>query len=243
MEWSEEGIALSVRKLGESSAVLSVLTRGHGRHAGLVRGGNSQRMRGMLQPGNRLVARWRGRLVDQLGSLTCELTRALDPRVIADRARLAAITSACALVETALPEREPLPRLYEAFETIVEAVETSPVWPALYVQWEVALLADLGYGLDLRCCAISGTTHDLAYVSPRTGRAVGRDAGAPWKERLLALPAFLVEPDAPAVPATVVAGLALTGYFLHRHVYAERGRSLPPARERLPDELRRGDRS
>jgi DNA repair protein RecO (recombination protein O) len=237
MEWSDDAIVLSVRPLGEASAVLSVLTRSHGRHAGLARGASGRRGRGMLQPGNRLSIRWRARLADQLGTVTCELSQAVAPGVLGDRQRLAGIAAACAIAETALPEREPQPLVFAAFCEVIDAVEYAADWPARYVRWELALLAELGYGLDLSRCALTGVTHGLAWVSPRTGRAVTAEAGAPWRDRLLPLPAFLFAPDAPAGPLSVAEGLALTAHFLDSCIYAERGARLPAARARLASML------
>ncbi len=242
MEWSDEGIVLAVRALGETSVVLSVLTRAHGRHCGLVRGGAGRRARGMLQPGNRLAAHWRARLADHLGTMSCEPGRALATGVLGDRGRLAAVTAACAVAETALPEREPLPVIYDSLARLIAAIETDAGWPAAYVRWELGLLTELGFGLDLGRCAVTGTTDDLIYVSPRSGRAVSAAAGAPWKDRLLPLPAFLVNTEAPAGSAAVTAGLALTEHFLLRHVYAEQGRALPAARARLAEEIARAAR-
>jgi DNA repair protein RecO (recombination protein O) len=241
MEWSDEGIVLAVRTLGESSVVLSLLTLGYGRHSGLVRGGAGRRTRGMLQPGNRISARWRARLPDHLGTMSCEPGRALAPEVLTDRVRLAAIAAACAVAETALPEREPVPAIYQSLVDLLAAVEADSAWPARYVRWEMGLLAELGFGLDLGSCAVTGTTADLAYVSPRSGRAVSAAAGAPWHDRLLHLPAFLVGASAAGGEA-IADGLTLTGHFLLRHVYAERGRALPAARARLADEIARGAR-
>ena len=239
MEWSDEGIVLAARAFGETSVVLSLLTRGHGRHSGLVRGGIGRRMRGLLQPGNRVSARWRARLADHLGTMSCEPGRVLAPEVLADRSRLAGIVAACAIAETALPEREPVPAIYGALADLFAAIESEAGWAARYVRWEVDLLAELGFGLDLGCCVVTGVTGDLAYVSPRSGRAVSADAGAPWHDRLLRLPGFLV--DASAEDAEAIAdGLALTGHFLLRHVYAEQGRALPAARARLAEQIARG---
>jgi len=243
MEWSDEGIVLSVRALGETSVVLSLLTRAYGRHSGLVRGGAGRRTRGMLQPGNRLAVRWRARLADHLGTMSCEPGRALAIGVLGDRGRLAAVAAACAVAETALPEREPLPATFEALAGLIAAIETDAGWPAAYVRWELGLLTELGFGLDLGRCAATGTADDLAYVSPRSGRAVSAAAGAPWKDRLLALPAFLVDASATESGEAVATGLALTGHFLLRHVYAEQGRALPAARARLPEEIARAARS
>jgi DNA repair protein RecO (recombination protein O) len=242
MEWSDEGIVLAVRTLGESSVVLSLLTLASGRYSGLVRGGAGRRTRGMLQPGNRIVARWRARLPDHLGTISCEPRQMLAPEILADRLRLVAIAAACAVAETALPEREPVPAIYRSLTDLFAAVESDAEWPAHYVRWEVGLLAELGFAVDLRCCAVTGTAGDLAYVSPRSGRAVSAAAGAPWQQRLLRLPAFLTGDPAPAGRDAIADGLALTGHLLLRHVYAEQRRVLPAARARLAQEIGRGKR-
>lgn len=234
MEWSDEAVVLSARSLGESALVISALTREHGRHGGLVRGGSGRRSRGVLQPGGRIACRWRGRTAEQLGSYTCEPVATLGPAVLADAARLAAVVAACAVLDTALPEREPAPATFAALHGLLAAIERDPGWPCAYVRWEVALLADLGFGLDLSACALTGAREGLAYVSPRTGRAVAADAAGPWQQRLLALPAFLADPAAPTGEDDILAGLALAGHFLRRCVYAEHDRDLPAARRRLP---------
>jgi len=242
MEWNDDAIVLSLRGLGESSAVLTVLTRDHGRHAGLVRGGTGRRARGMLQPGNRIAAIWRGRLAEQLGTFTCEAGRPIAPEALADPRPLAAVAAACAILATAVPERAPVPQLYAQFEALLDAIPGDPLWPARYVCWEVDLLAELGWQLDLDRCALTGVQNNLAFVSPRTGRAVSAAAAEPWVNRLLVLPAFLVEADVPIATQDIAAGLALTGHFLLRHAYAEQNRGLPDARARLPDVLARPGR-
>ena len=234
MEWLDEGVVLSVRPFGETSVVASLLTQDHGRHTGLVRGGASRRARGMLQPGNRVRCQWRGRLSEQLGAFTCELAAAPATSTLEDAARLAALVAACAVLDTALPEREPLPAQYKNLLTLLRALAHDPSWPVTYVRWEASLLADLGFGLDLAACALTGVTHDLAFVSPRTGRAVSAGAGAAWRQRLLVLPAFLLDPTAGAAASDIAAGLTLTGHFLSRYVYREQGGEAPAARERLP---------
>jgi DNA repair protein RecO (recombination protein O) len=234
MEWVDEGVVLFARALGETSVIASLLTRDHGRHTGLVRGGGGRRARSVLQPGNRVSCRWRGRLSEQLGTFACELAAATAPPALEDAARLAALVAACAVLDTALPEREPLPAQYDGLLMLLHAIECDPSWPAAYVRWEASLLADLGFGLDLASCALTGATEGLAFVSPRTGRAVSAEAGAPWRHRLLTLPAFLIDPAAVAAASDVAAGLALTGHFLGRCVYREQGGETPAARERLP---------
>lgn len=239
MEWIDNGIVLALRRHGDTSGVLSALTEAHGRHAGLVRGILRPARRSALQPGNAVALRWRGRLIDHLGTLDVELHRMLSLAVWEDRARLAAVIAACTMIETATPEREPLPRVFRSTKHLIEALEGSVDWRASYVRWEVDLLAALGFGLDLSRCAVSGATKELAYVSPRSGRAVSREAAGPWRQRLLVLPAFLVDPHAEADRTALADGLRLTRHFLVRHVYAERGVRLPEVRDRLMNQLLR----
>lgn len=239
MRWNDEAFVLSARRHGETGAVVHLLTREHGRHGGLVRGGGGRRLSAVLQPGNQVRAEWRGRLEEHLGTLAVELTKARAAAVLGDPARLAALASACAVVEAALPEREPHPALYEAVAALLDALEGSPAWAAAYVRWELGLLAELGYGLDLTRCAATGDREDLAYVSPRSGQAVSRAAAEPWRDRLLPLPGFLLGAQAGAGPAEVRDGLALTGFFLERRVLAPHGRAEPRARTRLVELLSR----
>lgn len=238
MDWTDEAIVLSVRKHGENGAVAHLLTRERGRHGGLVRGGNSKRLRGVLQSGNAVQATWRARLEEHLGTFSLELLEGHAARVMDDAGRLAAMASACALVDASLPEREPHGDLYLGLRGLLAALPAEG-WGAAYVAWELALLASLGFGLDLSRCAATGRRDDLVYVSPRTGRAVSGEAGAAWRDKLLPLPGFLTG-QGPAEAAALSAGLRLTGHFLDRHVLAPHGRSLPDARERLGDRWRRG---
>lgn len=239
MEWNDEAVVLSARTLGESSAVLSALTRTHGRHAGLVRGGGGRRGRGLLQPGNHISCRWRARAAEQLGTFVCELITATAPSVLDDAARLAAVVSACAVLDAALPEREPATAQHDGLLALLRAVEEDAAWPSVYIRWEMTLLADLGFALDLSACAVTGARDGLAFVSPRTGRAVSAAAAAPWQQRLLVLPAFLTGDTAAAGSDEIIAGLALTGHFLRRCVFAEHDRDLPAARSRLPEVIGR----
>lgn len=232
MEWADEGIVLAVRRHGESGAVASLLTRIHGRHAGLVHGGTGKAQRGTLQPGNQVRAWWRGRLPEQLGTFRIEPVRSHAAEVMDDPGKLAALTAACALAETLLPEREPHPIAHTALEALLMALE-SDAWPTIYVHWELALLRDLGFGLDLSQCAATGVNDGLAYVSPKTGRAVSFSAGQPYRDKLLALPAFLVK-GGEGDKGEVLQGLQLAAFFLERHAHA----SLPAARSRLVDRLR-----
>ena len=238
MEWRDIGFVLLARRHGESALIVELLTREHGRHAGLVRGGQSPRRRALLQPGNKLAAAWRGRLPEHLGSFECELIEAHAARFLDDPDRLTALTAAAALLLAALPEREPNIELYDAFAALLATFDSASSWPRCYVAWECGLLAALGFGLDLGHCAVTGSVDDLAYVSPRTGRAVSRAAGAAYHDKLLPLPDFLWR-DAPARRADIAAGLALTGYFLLHHLLLPHGRQLPEARRRLAERMRR----
>jgi DNA repair protein RecO (recombination protein O) len=238
MDWRDTGFVLIARRHGESGLIAELLTAEHGRHAGLVRGGQSPKRRALLQPGNLVAASWRGRLEEHLGAFDIELVRAHAATLINDADRLAALSSAAALVALALPEREPHSDVYQGFATLIEALDSAGPWPQRYVRWECGLLAALGYGLDLSACAATGVNDDLAYVSPRTGRAVSRSAGAPYHDKLLPLPDFLHH-DGDADGVEIVAGLTMTGYFLHHHLLAPQGRTLPEARARLADRLRR----
>jgi DNA repair protein RecO (recombination protein O) len=237
MEWRDTGFVLAARRHGESALIVELLTREHGRHAGLVRGGQSPRRRAVVQPGNSVAASWRGRLPQHLGTLECELVEAHAARLLDDPDRLAALSAATALLLTALPEREPHGDLYASLAGLLEALDSGE-WEKSYVAWECDLLAGLGFGLDLARCAATGASDDLAYVSPRTGRAVSRTAGLPYHDKLLPLPGFLWR-EGSASRAEIVAGLALTQYFLLHHVLAPHGGKLPEARERLAERMRR----
>ncbi len=238
MEWSDAGIVLSARKHGETSAIVALLTRAHGVHAGLVRGGAGKRARGILQPGNRVQARWRARLSEHLGTFTCELTGAFAAALLDDPPRLAGLSAACAVVEAALPERQPHAAVFDGLVALLGALGTD-AWPSAYVKWELGLLGELGFGLDLSRCAATGQSDHLAYVSPKSGRAVSLAAGEPYKARLLPLPAFLVAAGKTGDAGQVADGLKLTGYFLERHVFGQRDRPLPAARLRLAERLGR----
>ena len=231
MKWEDEAIVLAARPHGETSSVVQLLTRAHGRHAGLVRGGQGARLRGVYQAGNRVSATWSGRLAEHLGSFECELVSSYAARVMDDSDRLAALSAAAAVCEGAMPEREPHPACFDGLVALLESLEGEH-WAEVYVRWELALLAELGFGLDLSGCAGGGDNDQLAYVSPRSGRAVSLSAGAPYRERLLALPGFLVGRGEGGSDA-VAQGLALTGFFLERHLFHPHDKSLPAARLRL----------
>ena len=240
MDWSDEGIVLTARKHGEASVIVSLLTREHGRHAGLVRGGAGRRARGIYQPGNQVAARWRARLAEHLGTFTTELVRARAHLLLDDALKLAALASACTVTDAAVPERQPYPALYEGLLALLDALEgEGESWGETYVRWELGLLEELGYGLDLSRCAATGASHGLAFVSPRSGRAVSGAAGAPYRDKLLPLPRFLVG-EGGGGAGEVAQGLTLTGHFFARHVFAAQGRGLPSARTQFIERLSRG---
>lgn len=228
MEWSDQGVVLSARPHGETSAVVTLLTRDHGRHAGMVMGGRSSRTRAALEPGTLVSARWRGRLPEHLGNLTLEVVQGYSAAFLDDPMRLATLTAACALAEAALPEHQPHPALFDGLLALFGLLG-GDAWAESYVRWEVGLLAELGFGLDLDRCAVTGANDYLAYVSPRTGRAVSASAGEPYRDRLLPLPGFLIGLGGGG-PRAVEEGLRLTGHFLERHLL---NGPLPPARLRL----------
>ena len=239
MDFTDEGILLSTKPLGEANTIAELLTAGHGRHLGLVRGGRSRKMRPLMQLGNRLSVTWRARLSDHLGGFNVEMLEPHAARVLDDQVALSAIGSLTGLAKH-LPERDPHPQLYYGALEVLGALDDVRVWPALLVRWEMLLLQDLGFGLDLSECAATGTDADLIYVSPRSGKAVSRDAGQPYCDRLLKLPHFLLEDDAPT-PADVLAGFILTGHFFERDVLSPHGLTLPAARTRLIELLARLD--
>jgi len=241
MQWQDEGIVLGVRRHGETAAIADVLTRGHGRHQGLVRGGRSRAMRPVLQAGNMVSARWSARIADHLGTFVLEPMGMRVARIIDDRFKLAGLSTLTGL-STLLPEREPHARIFEALKVALEALDDDRVWPAVLVRFELGLLDELGFGLDLSRCAATGTQENLAYVSPRSGRAVGAEAGAPYRERLLALPSFLLGSQSASLPgeAGILDGLRLTGFFLERHVFHPRGLAPPDARRYVLERLESG---
>src|SRR5260370_21970267 len=238
MEWRDAAFVLAARGHGESALIAELLTLEHGRHAGLVRGGQSPRRRALLQPGTRVAASWRGRLPEHLGTFDCELVDAHAARFLDDPDRLAALAAASALLLAALPEREPHADIYASFAALLDALDSARDWPQAYVHWECGLLGALGFGLDLQCCAVTGASEDLAFVSPRTGRAVSQAAAAPYRDKLLPLPGFLWS-DTSASRMEISAGLALTEHFLLHHLFLPQGRGLPEARERLAERMRR----
>lgn len=238
MDWTDHGIVLASRPHGENGLVVNLLTAAHGRHAGFIHGGMSRRARPVWQAGNVVEVEWRARLAEQLGNYTGELREPHAAKVMDSATELAGLSSACSIVDDALPEREPHPAMYEGFHAFL-TVLGHPGWPAIYVRLELGLLQELGFGLDLEKCAATGVTEDLAYVSPKTGRAVSRAAAAPYVDKLLPLAGFLSTGGLPADHAELRQGLDLTGYFLERHVFWPHNKPLPPARARLIESLQR----
>ena len=230
--WEDDAIILSTRAHGEHAAIVTVLAAEQGRHAGLVAGGQGRNWHAVLQPGNRVRAVWRARLPEHLGNFAFDLAATSAARWLDHPLILAAISSACVVTEHALPERQALPAVYAGLLALLETADAD-LYGAVYVQWELGLLAALGYGLDLSACAVTQSRADLAYVSPRTGRAVTREVGTGYHDRLLHLPGFLTgTPDGSM--AEVWRGLQLTGHFLARQVFAH---SAPRATPQLYDSL------
>lgn len=237
IEWTAPAIVLEARPLGEGGAVVSVFTEAHGRHAGLVRGGTSRAQVALWQAGNLIEARWVARLSDQLGTLSGELVHPAASLAMEDALALAALRSATAIAAAALPEREAHARLFRGLVAFIATLARDPrlAIPDL-VLWEADVLTDLGYGLDLARCAVTGSADDLHYVSPRSGRAVSVAGAGEWAYRLLPLPAFLLG-QGPSTPADWAAGLRLTGHFLERDVFGARHQGVPAPRELLLDRI------
>jgi DNA repair protein RecO (recombination protein O) len=233
LHWSDEGIVLGFRRQGESSVILELMTREHGRHLGLVQGGRSRRMQPMLQAGNSVHAVWRARLDEQLGNYTVEGGSLRAARYLGSPMALYGIATLAAHLRL-LPDRDPHPALFDTASILADHLEDPQVAPALFVKFELMLLADLGFGLDLSECASTGRTEDLIYVSPRSGRAVSREAGEPYGAKLFELPPFLRATPSDQQPeaAELAAGFQLTGHFLDAYIYEPRG-------QRPPDERRR----
>ncbi|MFN7024112.1 MAG: DNA repair protein RecO [Pseudorhizobium sp.] len=223
MQWQDEAIIIGVKRHGETSVIAELMTRSRGRHLGLVRSGRSRAMQPVLQPGNRVEAVWRARLDEHLGEFKLEPLRLRAARLMETATAVYGVQAMGALLRL-LPERDPHPHLYEALDVILETMEDPADAGELFVRFELAVLNDLGYGLDLLECAATGLRDDLIYVSPKSGRAVSGAAGAPYADRLLALPSFLKEGAKTAADRdSMVAAFRLTGYFLHRHIYEPRG--------------------
>jgi DNA repair protein RecO (recombination protein O) len=243
MNWTDDGLVLGVRRHGESSAILELMTRAHGRHHGLVHGGRSKRLQPILQPGNMVHATWRARLDEHLGTYTVEAGELRSARFIGSPLALYGLGAMAALLRL-LPERDPHPALYDTTLVLVEHLHEPDLAAALFVRFEVAVLAEFGFGLDLASCAATGQERDLVYVSPKSGRAVSAGAGEPYKERLLSLPAFLRREAVLEPPSLdeIRAGFALTEFFLRARVFEPRGLDLPEERARFVALATRDDR-
>lgn len=239
MEWRDQGILLSSRRHGESSAIIEVFTPTQGRHAGVVRGGTSRKIAPILQPGAQLDVMWRARLEDHIGAFSVEPVRSRAAVAMGDRRALAGLNAVTSLVAFCLPEREPHVPLYQRTEALLDLLGQGDVWPLVYLQWELSLLEDLGYGLDLTRCAVTGATEGLAYVSPKSGRAVSTDGAGEWAERLLPLPDILRGVGA-GEDAQIAQAFRTTGYFLSAHLAADLGgKPLPQARARFVEAFSR----
>ena len=236
MEWEGPAVVLAARPQSEGNAVVTVLTEAQGTHRGLARGGNSRAQASLWLPGNLVQARWVARLQEQLGSLTAELVHPGAALSMDDPLALAILSAACAVAEGALPEREPHPRVFGGLVQLIAGLSRGADALTDLVRWEAGLLADLGYGMDLSACAVSGEVAGLTWVSPRTGRAVSDDAAGEWRARLLRLPGFLVGANS-AEPTDWRDGLKLTGYFLERDAFGHQHRPMPPARHMLYDRV------
>jgi len=242
MEFEDDAFVLSARPFGETGAIVELVTRAHGKYAAHVAGAASRRMKPFLQAGARVTVRYRARTADQLGAAALEPAGEGPSALFDDRLALAGLSSATAIAAGALPEREPHPGAFLGLEALIASLEAPDIWPAVYVRFEAGLLADLGFGLDLSKCAVTGSPDDLIYVSPRTGRAVSAAAGEAYKARLLALPPFLLSAQGGLSAGDIASGLAITGHFLERFVFAPFNRPLPPARLWLRDRLEEADR-
>jgi DNA repair protein RecO (recombination protein O) len=232
MEWRDEGLILGVRRHGEGSAIVEAMTRAHGRHLGLVRGGRAPRLGASLQPGNTIGIVWRARLDEHLGAYAVEPLELRAGRLMTSALALAGLNYLGALVRV-LPERDPHEAVYETLTLIAEALDDEALCPPLIARFEAQILAECGFRLDLSRCAATGATEGLAYVSPKSGRAVSAEAGAPWRDRLLPLPAFLRDGarlEARPTSDELGDGFRLTGFFLARDLFASVGAGLPEQR-------------
>lgn len=237
IEWRDDAVLLAVRPFGETSVIIEVFSAEHGRHAGVVRGGTSRKVAPVLQPGAQVAVTWKARLDSHLGSFTVEPVRSRAAVAMADRLALAGLNAVCTLLAHVLPEREAHAPLYHRTIALFDLLGQSDLWPLAYLRWEQALLDEMGFGLDLSACAVRGVNEDLIYVSPKSGRAVSREAAGAWADRMLPLPPVLAG-KGDATNAEIVTALATTGYFIeHRLIKGLGDRPLPPARARLIDAI------
>jgi DNA repair protein RecO (recombination protein O) len=225
MQWTDEGIVIGVKRHGEANAILELMTREHGRHLGLVRGGFGSRLKPVLQLGNSVSAAWRARLDEHLGNYTVEGLHLRAASFFSSPHAIYGVSHLAALMRL-LPERDPHGGLYEALDEILGRLDDAVIAAPMVVRFELQLLSELGFGLDLERCVATGVSGDLIYVSPKSGRAVSRAAGEPWADKMIRLPAFLREQDALPVGRDLTDGFALTGYFLTRHALEPRGLAL-----------------
>ncbi len=238
MIWSDLGIVLSTRKHGENSVILSVLTKEHGRHQGLVRGGAGKRLAPLLQPGNLLRVEWKGRLDEHLGVFTIEMEQAHSAKALSNREKLGNMSTLCAVCESCLPERDPVEGVFGATLILLDMLEETRLWPELYLRWELGLLNELGFGLDLTSCAATGQTGDLIYISPKSGRAVSRNAGEPYKDKLFPLPYYLLVDEVKPTKNDLLTGFRITEHFIEHRILIPVNKKIPPARTRFVDRLR-----
>ncbi|NVK18056.1 MAG: DNA repair protein RecO [Methylocystaceae bacterium] len=238
MLWSDLGIVLSTRKHGENSVILSLLTREHGRHNGLVRGGAGKRLSPILQPGNLLRVEWKGRLDEHLGSFQVEIEESFGAATLTNRDKLSQLNVLCAMCEACLVERQSVEGIFGAALILLTMMDETRLWPEIYQEWELGLLNELGYGLDLSSCAATGQTGDLIYISPKTGRAVSREAGEPYKNKLFPLPYHLLVDEVKPSKKDLLAVFEITQYFIFKYVLEPVGKKMPPARQRFIDRLK-----
>ena len=239
MEWRDQGILLSARKHGETSSIIEMFTPTHGRHVGVVRGGTSRKIAPILQPGAQLDVVWRARLEDHIGSFSVEPVRSRAAAAMGDRLALAGLNTVTALLSFCLPEREAHAPLYDRTQALLDLLGQPDVWPLAYLQWEMALLEEMGYALDLRTCAVTGATEGLCFVSPKSGRAVSAKGAGEWADRMLPLPDVL-RGEGEGSDAEIGQGFVTTGYFLERHLAHDLGgKPLPEARARFVEAFTR----
>jgi len=238
VEWTDDAIVLGARPYGETQALAEVFAREHGRAAAIVHGGASKRTKPTLQSGNLVRVTWKARTSDQLGFFApIDLMEPHAARVMGDPAALAGLSAAVELIRVGTAERQAYTGLYDALVVLIESLSGEDLWPAIYTRFELGLLAELGYGLDLSACALTGDTGDLAFVSPKSGRAASREAGTPYAEKLLRLPPFLTDAEAPVESGDVADAFALAGYFLERRIFDRQGHGMPDSRRRLIEAL------
>ena len=242
MEFQEEAFVLSARAHGDTGAIVDLLCESEGRFTAHIAGGASRRMKPFLQPGARVIAAYRARTSEHLGSARLEPIGEGPSALFDDPLALTGLAAAAAVAQGSLPEREAHPGAFLAFEALMGAFSIPEVWPAVFVRFEAGLLEDLGFGLDLSRCAATGSLDDLVYVSPKSGRAVSRAAGDPYADRMLKLPPFMLGAQAGIGEGDVGAGFDLTGHFLEQFVFNPQNRPLPPARVWLLDKLREAER-